>query len=113
MLINCEFVLVVEGDPMLKQDSICAGGGTESHTNQESVKTGGGFGMSKTFAKASPLYQRILSALIEEDESEELNLQNEIKNNFQCASDDSHCGSCNYNDFESNRHNFLGQECFT
>lgn len=100
MLINCEFVLFVKGDPMLKQDSICSGGGTESRTNRESVKTGGGFGMSTTFAKASPLYQRILSALIEEDEGEELNLQNEVRNNFHCASDDSHCGSCNYNDFE-------------
>ncbi|KAK6926583.1 hypothetical protein RJ641_008302, partial [Dillenia turbinata] len=46
-----------------------------------------------------PLYQRLLSALIEEDETEELHPNSEGKNpTVQCASDDSHSGSCNYVD---------------
>lgn len=51
--------------------------------------------------KVTPLYQRILSALIE-DESEELYHHNEGKNlSLQSVSDDSHCGSCNQIDIES------------
>ncbi|KAF7805708.1 uncharacterized protein G2W53_037869 [Senna tora] len=51
--------------------------------------------------KATPLFQRVISALIEEDESEESYHHNEAKNTSrQCASDDSHCGSCNQIDFE-------------
>lgn len=51
--------------------------------------------------KVTPMYQRVLSALIEEDESEEHYLHSEGKNlSFQYASDDSHCGSCNHFDGE-------------
>lgn len=51
--------------------------------------------------KVTPLYQRFLCALIEEDESEESYHQSDAKNiSRQCASDDSHCGSCNQIDFE-------------
>ncbi|XP_054812213.1 uncharacterized protein LOC129313280 isoform X2 [Prosopis cineraria] len=51
--------------------------------------------------KVSPLFQRVISALIEEDEVEESYHPNEAKNTSrQCASDDSHCGSCNQIDFE-------------
>lgn len=51
--------------------------------------------------KAIPLYQRVLSALIEEDESEELYHYGEGKNlSLQYGSDDSHCGSCNQIDIE-------------
>lgn len=51
--------------------------------------------------KVTPLFQRVVSALIEEDESEESYHHNEAKNTSrQCASDDSHCGSCNQIDFE-------------
>ncbi|KAK4255235.1 hypothetical protein QN277_008256 [Acacia crassicarpa] len=51
--------------------------------------------------KVSPLFQRVISALIEEDEIEESYHHNEAKNTSrQCASDDSHCGSCNQIDFE-------------
>lgn len=47
------------------------------------------------------MYHRVLSALIEEDESEELYQHSEGKNlSFQYASDDSHCGSCNHFDSE-------------
>lgn len=52
--------------------------------------------------KFSSLYQRVLSALIEEDESEGPYNGNEgVSLSFQCASDDSHCGSCNYADAET------------
>jgi len=52
--------------------------------------------------KFSSLYQRVLSALIEEDESEGAYNGNEgLSLSFQCASDDSHCGSCNYADAET------------
>uniref|UniRef100_A0A2P2MTB0 Uncharacterized protein LOC105640155 isoform X4 n=2 Tax=Rhizophora mucronata TaxID=61149 RepID=A0A2P2MTB0_RHIMU len=52
--------------------------------------------------KCAPLYQRVLSALIEEDESEEFYIHGEGKNiSLHDASDDSHCGSCNLIDFET------------
>ncbi|XP_039012868.1 uncharacterized protein LOC120142194 isoform X2 [Hibiscus syriacus] len=55
----------------------------------------------KKFDKTTPLYQRVLSALIEEDESEEIYHRNEAKNmSLHYASDDSHCGSCNLMDVE-------------
>ncbi|GMI97254.1 SAGA complex subunit 1 [Hibiscus trionum] len=55
----------------------------------------------KKFDKVTPLYQRVLSALIEEDESEEIYHRNEAKNmSLHYASDDSHCGSCNLMDVE-------------
>ncbi|KAI4334242.1 hypothetical protein L6164_018956 [Bauhinia variegata] len=51
--------------------------------------------------KVTPLFQRLLSALIEEDEIEESYHLSEAKNmSRQSASDDSHCGSCNQIDFE-------------
>lgn len=47
------------------------------------------------------MYQRVLSALIEEDEGEDFFHQSEGKNtSLQSASDDSHCGSCNQIDIE-------------
>ncbi|CAN0916762.1 hypothetical protein LINGRAHAP2_LOCUS29888 [Linum grandiflorum] len=50
---------------------------------------------------SAPLYQRVLSALIEEDECEEFNVHCEGKNMHpHYASDDSHCGSCNPIDIE-------------
>ncbi|KAK8601742.1 hypothetical protein V6N13_058577 [Hibiscus sabdariffa] len=55
----------------------------------------------KKFYKVTPLYQRVLSALIDEDESEEIFHRNEAKNmSLHYASDDSHCGSCNLMDVE-------------
>ncbi|GMI74316.1 SAGA complex subunit 1 [Hibiscus trionum] len=60
----------------------------------------GGFDL-KQFDKVTPLYQRVLSALIEEDESEELYNHTETKNmSLHYASDDSHCDSCNHMDVE-------------
>ncbi|ESW04421.1 hypothetical protein PHAVU_011G093600 [Phaseolus vulgaris] len=51
--------------------------------------------------KVAPLFQRLLCALIEEEECEESYHQSDAKNiSRQCASDDSHCGSCNQIDFE-------------
>ncbi|CAL1403946.1 unnamed protein product [Linum trigynum] len=50
--------------------------------------------------KGAPLYQRVLSALIEEDECEEFYVHGEGKNVPHYASDDSHCGSCNLIDIE-------------
>ncbi|XP_057986816.1 uncharacterized protein LOC110659949 isoform X2 [Hevea brasiliensis] len=51
--------------------------------------------------KGDPLYQRVLCALIEEDESEEFYIHGEGKSMpFHYASDDSHCGSCNLIDIE-------------
>ncbi|EOY33452.1 Uncharacterized protein TCM_041423 isoform 1 [Theobroma cacao] len=56
----------------------------------------------KKLDKVTPLYQRVLSALIEEDESEEIYHHIEAKNmSLHYASDDSHCGSCNQMDAES------------
>ncbi|XP_022729015.1 uncharacterized protein LOC111284573 isoform X2 [Durio zibethinus] len=56
----------------------------------------------KKFDKVTPLCQRVLSALIDEDESEEIYHHNEMKNmSLHYASDDSHCGSCNQMDVES------------
>lgn len=55
----------------------------------------------KKVDKATPLYQRVLSALIEEDENEEFCQHFEGKNlSLHYASDDSHCGSCNQLDIE-------------
>ncbi|KAL8136786.1 hypothetical protein V2J09_002787 [Rumex salicifolius] len=60
-----------------------------------------GMGATKKLDKSSSLYQRVLSALIEDDENEGISNGGEaISTSFQCASDDSHCGSCNYNDVE-------------
>lgn len=52
--------------------------------------------------KVTPLYQRILSALIEEDEGEEFHHHSEGKNlSLHHASDDSHCSSCNQIDIDT------------
>ncbi|XP_034892802.1 uncharacterized protein [Populus alba] len=71
--------------------------------NQESVKTTlCGRADMGSLDKGALLYHRVLSALIEEDESEEFYLQSESKNmSLNYASDDSHCGSCNLIDIES------------
>nr|XP_048325119.1 uncharacterized protein LOC107410028 isoform X1 [Ziziphus jujuba var. spinosa] len=56
---------------------------------------------TRRFNNVIPLCQRVLSAFIEEDESEELYHYSEGKNmSLQSASDDSHCGSCNQIDIE-------------
>lgn len=51
--------------------------------------------------ESTPLYKRVLSALIEEDDGEEVVQFNGGKNlSLHYASDDSHCGSCTYIDTE-------------
>lgn len=74
-----------------------------SHFNQELAEADslqGRFDMKKS-DKVTPLYQRVLSALIEEDEIEESCHHSEGKTlSLQYASDDSHCGSCNQIDIE-------------
>ncbi|RDX62865.1 hypothetical protein CR513_58764, partial [Mucuna pruriens] len=74
-----------------------------SHCDDESTKFDalGGKKDMERLDKVTPLFQRLLCALIEEDESEESYHQSDAKNiSRQCASDDSHCGSCNQIDFE-------------
>ncbi|XP_058729710.1 uncharacterized protein LOC131601831 [Vicia villosa] len=74
-----------------------------SHCHEESTKfeAVGGRNDMERMDKVTPLFQRLLCALIEEDENEESYHQREAKNiSRQCASDDSHCGSCNQVDFE-------------
>ncbi|XP_031261152.1 uncharacterized protein LOC116119352 isoform X3 [Pistacia vera] len=77
--------------------------GQESRLNQETAKNDGlcgRFDMGR-LDKVTPLYQRVLSALIEEDEAEEFYHHSEGKNlSLHYASDDSHCGSCNQIDIE-------------
>ncbi|XP_065865954.1 uncharacterized protein [Euphorbia lathyris] len=52
--------------------------------------------------KGITIYQRVLCALIEEDENEESYIHGEGKNMLlHYASDDSHCGSCNLIDIEA------------
>ncbi|KAL6202522.1 hypothetical protein ACLB2K_026230 [Fragaria x ananassa] len=79
----------------------CSGERQGHNFNQDSLKTGSlcdKFGLRR-LEKVTPLYQRVLSALIQEDESEELYNHREGKSmHLQCASDDSHCGSCNQSD---------------
>nr|XP_025683567.1 uncharacterized protein LOC112784503 isoform X3 [Arachis hypogaea] len=56
---------------------------------------------SERLDKVAPLFQRLLCALIEEDDNEESYHLSDAKNiSRQCASDDSHCDSCNQIDFE-------------
>ncbi|XP_020214189.1 uncharacterized protein LOC109798366 [Cajanus cajan] len=77
--------------------------GKRSHCDEESTKFDalGGKKDTERLDKVTPLFQRLLCALIEEDESEESYHQSDAKNiSRQCASDDSHCGSCNQIDFE-------------
>lgn len=74
-----------------------------SNSSKEFVRSdakGGRFDMGR-LDKAVPLYHRVLSALIEEHDCDEYYHQSEAKHMFlQSASDDSHCGSCNLNDYE-------------
>lgn len=89
-------------DPMRKEIPLYSGERQGSQSNP--VKTDAPratFDMRRKSDKVTPLYQRVLSALIEEDESEELYNHDEAKNtSSQYASDDSHCGSCNHIDVE-------------
>ncbi|KAI6669823.1 hypothetical protein NL676_004708 [Syzygium grande] len=86
-----------------KEDSDRPGGRDGNHMDEEASQNAilsGRFDIG-SLDKVTPLYQRILSALIE-DESEELYHHNEGKNlSLQSVSDDSHCGSCNQIDIES------------
>ncbi|CAL5212275.1 unnamed protein product [Lathyrus oleraceus] len=75
----------------------------KSHYDEEPTKfeAVGGRNDMERLDKVTPLFQRLLCALIGEDENEESYHQCEAKNTSrQCASDDSHCGSCNQVDFE-------------
>ncbi|KAG7947560.1 hypothetical protein I3843_14G101200 [Carya illinoinensis] len=93
----------VLGVGIFKEASDCSGIRQRSHSHQESVETDSIHGRfdSRKWDRVTPLYQRVLSALIEEDESEEFYHQNEGKTlSLQYASDDSHCGSCNQVDIE-------------
>ncbi|CAK9184719.1 unnamed protein product [Ilex paraguariensis] len=87
-----------------KNVPLYSGGRQENTSTQESVKSDvlfDGFDMGRRFDKVPPLYQRVFSALIEENVSEESYNQNEGRNkSIQCTSDDSHCGSCNLIDVE-------------
>lgn len=78
-------------------------GERQGHSNQESFRNAslcGKIDIGK-LEKGAPLYQRVLSALIEEEESEEFYFHGEGKNMpLHYASDDSHCGSCNLIDIE-------------
>ncbi|KAK9907802.1 hypothetical protein M0R45_000742 [Rubus argutus] len=81
----------------------CSGERQGNNFNQDSSKTESLFDKfdMRRLEKVTPLYQRVLSALIQEDESEELYNHREGKSlHLQYASDDSHCGSCNQNDVE-------------
>ncbi|KAF8029414.1 hypothetical protein BT93_E1963 [Corymbia citriodora subsp. variegata] len=86
-----------------KEDSDRPQGREGNHLDEEASQNAilsGRFDIG-SLDKVTPLYQRILSALIE-DESEELYHHNEGKNlSLQSVSDDSHCGSCNQIDIES------------
>lgn len=88
---------------MKKESADCSVEEQISHSNQDSAKTSASSERFDTrrSERATPLYQRILSALIEEDETEELFHPSEGKNmSLHYASDDSHCGSCNQIDVE-------------
>ncbi|GMG98448.1 hypothetical protein Nepgr_000288 [Nepenthes gracilis] len=61
-----------------------------------------GVGVGRKLIKVSSLYQIVLSALIEEDESDHIcNGSEGMITSFQFPGDDSHCGSCNYADVET------------
>ncbi|GAB2274611.1 hypothetical protein Dimus_009380 [Dionaea muscipula] len=71
------------------------------------TQEGGGKGLDKV----SSLYERVLAALIEEDESVGIyNIVEGISTSIQCASDDSHCDSCNYADIEMRDRDKLDSE---
>ncbi|XP_040992755.1 uncharacterized protein LOC121239556 isoform X2 [Juglans microcarpa x Juglans regia] len=93
----------VSGVDELKEVSEFSGVRQRSQFHQESAETdslNGRFDTRKS-DKFTPLYQRVLSALIEEDEIEEFYHHSEGKTlSLQYASDDSHCGSCYQIDIE-------------
>ncbi|XP_019058252.1 PREDICTED: uncharacterized protein LOC104814789 isoform X3 [Tarenaya hassleriana] len=61
--------------------------------------------------ESTPLYKRVLSALIEEDDGEEVVQFGEGKNLFlHYASDDSHCGSCTHIDTETRERDRMESE---
>lgn len=101
ILTSCE--LIVQGALRHRELPNCSGERQGNNFNQDSSKTESlcdKFDMRR-LEKVTPLYQRVLSALIQEDESEELYNHREGKSlHLQYASDDSHCGSCNQNDVE-------------
>lgn len=71
-----------------------------SHSGKEFVRSSAK-GDTGRLDKTVPLYHRVLSALIEEHDCDEYYHQSEGKHMFlQSASEDSHCGSCNLNDYE-------------
>ncbi|KAI4304740.1 hypothetical protein MLD38_040214 [Melastoma candidum] len=88
----------------LKEDSDHSGGLQRNQLYPDKDESrnsalSGKFNLGK-LDKVTPLYERILSALIE-DENEEIYHNGEGKiSSLQCASDDSHCGSCNHIDGE-------------
>ncbi|XP_048139548.1 uncharacterized protein LOC115735311 isoform X2 [Rhodamnia argentea] len=88
---------------IINHDALGPGGREGNHLDEEASHNAilsGRFDIG-SLDKGTPLYQRILSALIE-DGSEELYHHNEGKNlSLQSVSDDSHCGSCNQIDIES------------
>ncbi|KAE8037432.1 hypothetical protein FH972_010019 [Carpinus fangiana] len=92
-----------QGVGVLKEANDCSATRQRSHSNQELAEADSFHGRFDTRKsdKVTPLYQRVLSALIEEDEIEEFHLHGEGKNlSLQYGSDDSHCGSCNHIDIE-------------
>ncbi|KAL3530399.1 hypothetical protein ACH5RR_009721 [Cinchona calisaya] len=56
----------------------------------------------KMFNVAPTLFQRVLSAVIDEDEGKDLYNQNERRSKPRCMSDDSHFGSCIQKDYNPN-----------
>ncbi|GLT63869.1 hypothetical protein SLA2020_364010 [Shorea laevis] len=84
----------VLGVVMQKETPNCYGEGSAKANSEGRVDI-------KKLDKVTPLYQRVLSALIEEDENDEFYHHFEGKNmSLHYASDDSHCGSCNQLDIE-------------
>ncbi|KAK1360022.1 hypothetical protein POM88_044496 [Heracleum sosnowskyi] len=67
-------------DPKLRQHPIYSGG-RQSPADQELIGT-------KNTPVEAPLHQRLIAAIIEDDESKYMSLHGEGINDFQCASDD-------------------------
>jgi hypothetical protein len=99
ILMSCQLLSSPQGVGVLKEANDCSATRQRSHSNQELAEADSFHGRFDTRKsdKVTPLYQRVLSALIEEDEIEEFHLHGEGKNlSLQYGSDDSHCGSCNH-----------------
>ncbi|KAK1383034.1 hypothetical protein POM88_020769 [Heracleum sosnowskyi] len=71
------------GDPKLGKHPIYSGG-RQSPADQELI------GTKNTPVEAPSIHQRLISAIIEDDESKYMSLHGEGRNDFQCASDDSY-----------------------